>query len=124
MRLRLTPLLATLVVAAATAQTVLAPTPIDWRYRLDWDDPNPSGQVASWTIYASNSVAVVRSTSTRSLTVDLLPLLNGAPAGVYQLFGVPVSQLGDTGTAGTFLPVLWPGGTGKVKGPVNPRVGK
>lgn len=109
--------------AMALAQTFTSPTPIDWRYRMDWDDPNGTGLVASWTIYASNNVAV-RSTSSRSLTVDLQPLLNGAPQGVYALFGVPVSQLGDIGEAGTNLFVSWPGGNGRLKGPVNTRVGK
>lgn len=117
-----------IIVAVAIAQTVSSPTPIDWRYRFDWDDPNAAGLVASWTIYASNNIAggipAVRTTASRSLTVDLQPLLNGAPAGVYALFGVPVSQLGDIGEAGTNLFVSWPGGNGRLKGPVNTRVGK
>jgi hypothetical protein len=117
------PLTLSLLTLVGLAQTALSPTPIDWRYRFDWDDPNAVGLVASWTIYASNNVAW-RSTTTRNLTVDLSTLLNGTPAGTYALFGVPVSQLGDIGEAGTNLFVAWPGGNGKLKGPVNSRVGK
>ncbi len=112
-----------LVVVGVLAQTAFSPIPIDWRYRITWDDPNTAGLVSSWTIYASNNIAV-RSTTTRSLSVDLQPLLNGTPAGTYAVFGVPVSQLGDTGEAGTNIFVIWPGGNGKIRGPVNVKVGK
>lgn len=116
-------LIAILVSLTVIAQTAIQPQPIDWRYRLEWDDPNSPGLVSSWTIYASNNI-VVRSTTTRSLTIDLQPLLNGAPAGTYALFGVPISQLGAVGEAGTNLFVVWPGGNGRLRGPINNRVGK
>lgn len=111
------------VAVFAVAQTVFVPQRIDWRYRLTWEDPNPPGLVSSWIIYASNNVAV-RSASTRSMVVDLQPLLNGAPAGAYALFGVPVSTEGDIGDAGTNHFVLWPGGNGHIRGPVKLDVGK
>lgn len=114
---------ACLFIAAALAQTALAPTPIDWRYSFFWDDLNPPGAVANWTVYASNNVAV-RISQTRTTSLPLQPLLNGAPAGTYALFVSAFSNLGDVSDPSTNLFVSWPGGNGRIKGGGNPRVNR
>lgn len=120
-------LTAFVVAAVATlAQTATAPVPIDWRYALSWTDPNAAGQVASWTIYATNQTTV-RSMATSAAGLNgtsLQPLLNGAPAGIYTLYTTPISQLGAEGDPGDTIQVSWPGGNGKLRGGTLPRVGK
>lgn len=114
----------------AVAQTFPTPQPVDWRYRFQWEDPNPAGTVTNWTVYASNFVAVgwtpiVRTVQTRTLAIDYQPLLSGAPAGTYAIFVIPVSALGDIGEPSTNHFVLWPGGNGgKLLGGRNLRSGK
>lgn len=97
------------------AQTITNPQPVDWRFRISWEDPNPAGAVASWTVYASNSIAV-RMAQTRGTTLDLQPLLNGASAGTYAIFNIANSALGDTSEPSTNLFVRWPGGSGRLRG--------
>lgn len=103
-----------LAIFSAAILAQIAPQPIDWRYSYYWDDPNPPGQVVRWTVYASNSVAV-RMTNTTNRFVELRPLLNGAPAGVYILFNTAETELGDVSEPSTNKPVKWPGGDGRVR---------
>ncbi len=112
-----------LLAATILAQSVTSPVPVDWRYVFQWDDPNPAGQVASWTAFASNNVSV-RVSSTRTTFVDCAVLLSGAPAGAYALFVIPTTTLGDTGEVSTNIYVSWPGGSGKTKGGGNLHVNK
>ena len=125
MKKHLLPLTALLTTLVVVAQTLTTPTPVDHRYDFGWDDPNPTGTITTWTVYASNVVnGTVRSAASRSLGVDILTPLNGAAAGTYALFVIGTTDLGDTTDASTNLYVRWPGGSGKAKGAVNLRVGR
>lgn len=99
--------------------------PVDWRYYLMWDNPNgTNGVVSTWKIYATNSASGVRLATSSTTKVDILLVLNGAPAGAYRMYTTPISSLGDEGLPGTDYWVLWPGGNGKLKGGTNPRTAR
>lgn len=71
--------------ALVWAQTASSPKVSDWRYSYSWEDPNLPGEVAKWTVYASN-LTQVRIMQTTNKTIRLETLLNGAPPGIYALF--------------------------------------
>lgn len=101
----------------ATTLIAQAIFPIDWRYSLSWTNPNAPGTVQFWTVYATNTTATHQtSVSGASTSVDLAPLLNGSPAGVYTLYTTATSVLGGESDPGELLLVNWPGGNGKPLG--------
>ena len=99
-----------------TAQTTtFGPTAVDFRYAITWTDPNPPGQVASWMVYATNSMSS-RSVGSSGTTAPVVALLNGAPAGTYTCYTTAISPTGAEGDPGDKLLVVWPGGNGKPHG--------
>lgn len=113
-----------LISVAAMAVVVFGQTvlPVDWRFRLYWDDPNPAGTVAGWIVYATNSAIGQISVPSPSNSIAIPDILTGRPSGTYTFYTTAISSLGDQSDPGTQLSVVWPGGNGKLKGGVNPRV--
>jgi hypothetical protein len=106
-----------LISVAAMAVVVFGQTalPVDWRFRLYWDDPNPAGTVAGWIVYATNSAIGQISVPSPSNSIAFPDILTGRPAGTYTFYTTAISSLGDQSDPGTQLSVVWPGGNGKLK---------
>lgn len=113
------PALAILGAILVLAQTMQSPQPVDWRYRIIWTDTNAASLVASYNTYASNSVGGLRSLNQLGPSANVISLLNGAPAGTWTIWVSAVSVTGDEGSPSTNLYIIWPGGNGKLGGPVN-----
>lgn len=113
-----------LTATALLAQTIITgPFSTNWKSRLYWSDPNAPGTVTGWLVYATNSTGL-HSMPSSTTNCDILPLLNGLPAGIYTLYTTAIDSLGDEGDPGDQCLVVWPGGNGKAKGGTSDRVGR
>lgn len=123
MKIKLTTLLFLLASALGFAQTITNPVPVDSKWSLYWDDPNPASSVASWNVYAkslADVTAPVRMVNVRALSVSFDVLLDSSPQGMYSCWNAPVSGAGTEGQVSTnFVVLYYP----KLKGGQNLHVG-
>jgi hypothetical protein len=115
-----------LTTAAILAQTALKPQKVDWRYDFYWQNLNGTNfTVTGYTVYASNVVTkAVRMSQTRETQLEIRPLLNGAPSGVYALFATLSTDDDDISLPSPLFYVIWPGGDGRPHPPHGPKAEK